>query len=107
MSSHLDSLRERRLAVIAACDADRVALADSFGEIQHELRVADRVVSAAQRFSRNKVMIGVLAVGLVAAPVLARKWIRRASWWLPILIQGYRTIQSSRGERRHRRESTS
>jgi hypothetical protein len=95
MSSHLESLRERRLAIIASCDADRMAVADSFGEIQHELRIADRVVSAAQRFSRNKVLVGVLAVGLVAAPILARKWIRRAAWWLPVIIQGYRTIRSA------------
>lgn len=105
MSSHLESLRERRMAIITACDLDRDAIAESFAALQYELRFADRVVSAAQKFSRNKVMIGALAVGLVAAPVMARKWIRRASWWLPILVQGYRTIQSSRGERRSRRST--
>jgi len=99
VSSHLESLRERRAAIIAECDADRMAVADSFEELQHELRIADRVVSVAQRFSRNKVLVGVLAAGLVAAPVLARKWIRRASWWLPVIIEGYRTIRSARSSR--------
>ena len=106
MSSHLETLRERRAAIIAACDADRMAVADSFEELQHELRIADRVVSAAQRFSRNKVVVGVLAAGLVAAPVLARKWIRRAAWWLPVAIQGYKIIkQSSQQKRRKRHRS--
>jgi len=104
MISHLDTLRERRLAVIAACDDDRRDLADAFAGLQHELRIADKIVSVMQGLNRNRAVIGALAVGLVVAPVFARKWIRRASWWLPILIQGYRIIrQSSSGNRRRRR----
>jgi hypothetical protein len=106
MISHLNTLRERRLAVIALCDDDRRDVADAFLGLQHELRVADKIVSVAQGLNRNRVVMGALAVGLVVAPVFARKWIRRASWWLPIVIQGYRVIrQSSRPERGTRRRS--
>jgi hypothetical protein len=107
MSSHLETLRERRLALVAACDQDRLDVAEEFGSLQRELHMADKIVRIAQRFNRNKVVIGALAVGLIAVPALTRKWIRRAAWWLPIAIQGYRIIRDASGERRHRREATS
>ena len=100
MSSRLETLRERRLAILAACDQDRKDVANAFGGVQRELRVADRVVAAAQRLKHHKTMAGVMAAGLVLAPVFARKWIRRASWWLPIALQGYRMFKSSGEERR-------
>lgn len=106
MSSRLDALRERRLAIVAACEEDRAGVAQALGGIQRELHVADRVIAVAQSIKANRVMMGVVAAGLVLAPVFARKWIRRASWWLPVAIQGYKIIQSSRTGRR-RRESTS
>ena len=104
MSSQLDVLRERRLAIVAVCDADRAAVADAFGDVERDLHIADRVVRVAQRLNRNRVVVGVMAAGLALAPVLTRKWIRRAAWWLPIVIQGYRIIQSSR-DKRQRAES--
>ena len=104
MSPHLETLRERRLALVAACDQDRLDVAGEFGAMQRELHVSDKIVSIAQRVSRNRAVIGALAVGLIAVPALTRKWIRRAAWWLPIAIQGLRIIHSARNERR---ESTS
>ncbi|HKW13788.1 MAG TPA: hypothetical protein VJS69_04810 [Candidatus Krumholzibacteria bacterium] len=106
MSSRLETLRERRLAMVATCEQDRIDLSDAFAGVQRELHVADRLVAVAQRLSRHKAILGVMAAGLVLAPVMARKWIRRASWWLPIAIQGYRIIQSSRRERRTRRRDS-
>lgn len=97
MSSHLEMLRERRLTLVAACDQDRRDVAIAFHGVEHELRIADRVVAAAQRLKSHPVFVGVLAVGTILAPVLARKWIRRAASWLPIAIQGYRLIQNRRG----------
>ncbi len=106
MSARLESLRERRLAIVAECDQDRTGVALAWGGIQRELHVADRVITVAQRFKENRAMMGVVAAGLILAPVFARKWIRRASWWLPIAIQGYRIIrQSSQHKRRERRRS--
>ena len=107
MSSRLETLRERRLAIVDACEQDRIELADAFAGVQRELHVADKLVSLVQRVRSNRGLIGALAAGLILTPVLARKWIRRASWWLPIAIQGYRIIQSSRGRRRRRRDATS
>ena len=106
MSAHLDGLRERRLAIVAVCDQDRADVAQAFGGIQRELHVADRVVAFVQRIHGNRAVMGIAAAGLVLAPVFARKWIRRAAWWLPVAIQGYKIIQSSRTKRRQR-ESTS
>ncbi len=108
MSSHLDALRERRLAIVAACEQDRNDVARAFGGIQRELHVADRVIAFVQRARDNRVVVGLVAAGLVLAPVLARKWIRRAAWWLPIAIQGYRIIrQSSQHKKRKRSRSDS
>ena len=107
MSSRLETLRERRLAIVAACEEDRIAVADAFAGVQRELHVVDRVVATAQRVKQHKMVVGLIAAGLVMAPVLARKWIRRAAWWLPIVIQGYRIIKSSRSDRRQRHEATS
>jgi hypothetical protein len=95
MSSRLDSLGERRLAIVAACDQDRADVAQAFGCIQRELHVADRVIAVAQGIKANRVVMGAVAAGLVLAPVFARKWIRRAAWWLPVAIQGYKIIKQS------------
>jgi YqjK-like protein len=106
MSAHLDGLRERRLAIVAACDQDRADVAKAFGGVEHELRIADRVVSTIQRLKSNPVIVGVLAAGTILVPALTRKWVRRASVWLPIAISGYRIMtQSSRSGRRKRRGS--
>jgi hypothetical protein len=108
MSSHLDALRERRLALVASCDQDRTDVAQAFGGIQRELHVADRVIAVAQGIKANRVVMGAVAAGLVLAPVFARKWIRRAAWWLPVAIQGYKIIrQSSQHKKRERRRSDS
>lgn len=91
------------MALVAACDQDRADVATAFGGIEHELRIADRVVATAQRLRSNPVIVGVLAVGAILAPVLARKWVRRAATWLPIAIQGYRMIKSAGDKQRRRR----
>jgi hypothetical protein len=96
MSSHLDMLSERRVELIAACDQDRRDLAIAFHGVEHELRVADRVVATVQRLKGNPVIVGVLAVGTILAPMLARKWVRRAASWLPIAIQAYRMVRNRR-----------
>jgi hypothetical protein len=89
-------LRERRLTLVTACDQDRAAVAKAFGGVEHELRIADRVVATAQRLRGHPVIVGVLAVGTILAPVLARKWVRRAASWLPLAIQAYRMVRNRR-----------
>jgi len=96
LSSHLEMLRERRMALVAACDLDRADVAKAFGGVEHELRVADRVVATVQRLKSHPVIVGVLAAGTILAPVLARKWVRRAASWLPIAIQAYRMVRGRR-----------
>jgi hypothetical protein len=91
------------MAIVADCDQDRRDLAIAFHGIEHELRVADRVVSIAQRLKGHPVIVGVLAAGTILAPVLARKWVRRAASWLPIGLQVYRMFKGAR----RRADSTS
>jgi YqjK-like protein len=107
LSSRLEMLRERRLAIVAGCERDREQLAQAFGGIQRELHVADRVIAIARRLSRHRAILGVVAAGLILTPVLARKWVRRASLWLPIAIEGYRIVKSVGGKRHRRRETDS
>jgi hypothetical protein len=104
MSSRLDGLRERRLALVATCDRDRDQVAAAFGGIERKLEIADRVVSAVQRLNRNRVVMAVVAAGLILVPVLTRKWVRKAAWWLPIVISGVRFLRSRRSEKRARRD---
>lgn len=96
MSSHLEMLRERRLALIASCEEDRAQLADAFSTVEHEFRIADRIVATAQRLKGHPAIVGILAAGSILAPVLARKWVRRAASWLPIAIQAYRMVRNRR-----------
>jgi hypothetical protein len=96
MSARLDALRDRRLALVARSDTDRDAVAATFDELAGELHIADRVVATAQRLSRHHVWVGVAAAGLVLAPVLMRRWIRSAGWWLPVAIGVFRLTRKKR-----------
>lgn len=100
MSSRLDERAERRSEIIARCEENRAALAAAFGGVQRELRVADLVVSAARGVGRNKLVVGMAAAGLILAPVITKKWIRRAVWWLPIAVEGYKIVHTLRDSRR-------
>jgi len=97
--SRLETIAERRRSLIAQCDADRAALATAFRGVERELHIADRVVAMARGLNRHRVLVGVAAAGLILAPVMARKWIRNAVWWLPIAIEGYRVVKNLRAAR--------
>jgi len=92
----MESYDKRRSDLIARAETDRNALAAAFADVQAELHVADRVVAMAQRVGRHKWILGVAAAGMVVAPVLARKWIRRGAAWLPLVLAGYRVVRKAR-----------
>jgi hypothetical protein len=37
---------------------------------------------------------------MLVAPVVARTWVRRALWLLPVVLEGYRAVKSRAGDRR-------
>jgi hypothetical protein len=39
-------------------------------------------------------------VGLILAPLAARAWIRRAMWFVPLALEGYRLVRSLDAARR-------
>ena len=96
--SRLDELAERRREIIVACDTDRDALASSFTGMERELRIADRIVSVARTMNRHRALVGAAAAGLLLAPAVTRKWIKKLSGWLPVVIEGYRAFKKARTE---------
>ena len=96
MSGFMESYEKRRSDLSARAEADRNALAAAFADVQEELHVAEKVVAIAQRVARHKWIFGVAAAGMVVAPLVARKWIRRAAAWLPIALAGYRVVRKAR-----------
>ncbi len=94
--SRLGELAERRREIIAACDADRDALAQSLTGMEREIRIADRIVLVARAMNRHRVLVGAAAAGLLLAPAVTRKWIKKLSGWLPLVIEGYRAFKKLR-----------
>jgi hypothetical protein len=100
MSSPVEGLAGRREALIARSDRERAALAATLGGFEKVIAVAELGVAAARGIQRHRVLVGVATAGLVLAPLAARTWMRRAIWWLPIAIEGYRLARSLGGTRR-------
>jgi hypothetical protein len=94
--SRLEELAERRREIIAACNADRDAIAESLMGMEKELRVADGIVSVARTMNRHRAMVGAAAAGLLLAPAFTRKWIGKVSGWLPLVSEGYRMFKKLR-----------
>ena len=65
MSAHLDRLASRRAELVARSDANRAALATSFGTIERRLWLIARVIGAARRLHRYGAIVGAVAVGLI------------------------------------------
>jgi hypothetical protein len=100
MSGMLNGLAQRRMALVARADQDRAALVESFSGIQRRLVVAETVVSTVRRMRRNRALLGAIAVFGIVAPLAARKWIRRASFFLPLVIGGVRLAREHRASGR-------
>jgi hypothetical protein len=100
MSSRLDELRERRLGLVARSDDDRNALAGTFGGVEKQFHVVDMLVSVVQRVNRHRAILGLVAGGLILTPVVTKRWVRRASWLLPLAIAVFREMRSTRESRR-------
>ena len=96
MSAHLDRLAGRRAELVARSDANREALAASFGTIERRLWLVERVVGAARRLHRYGAVAGAVAVGLILAPRSSRSRLRGVVRALPLVIEFFRVVRSRR-----------
>jgi hypothetical protein len=90
----LDALAGRRRDLVARSDENRVAIAAVTSHLERRLAVAEVVVNVARRLHRHRFLIGAVAVFLLATPGGARKWIRRATGFLPLVMEGFRLFRS-------------
>ncbi len=100
MSSRLDELAARRAALIARSDEERVALSAAFGGIERRFTIAEMLVSTARRMNRHRALAGAVAAGAIVAPLTAKTWLKRATWILPLAIEGYRLVRALDARRR-------
>ncbi len=94
MTTRRDALAARRLELVAQSDHNRAALSATVSHLEHQLALAELVVSIARRVHRHRVIIGTAIAWFVVAPRTARSWLARASVLLPWVIQGYRLFKS-------------
>ena len=97
--STMDDAAQRRAHLIERMDRDREAVAEAFTAVRGRLKVAENVVSAVQRANRHRTLTGTLAVLAIVGPFFARKWMKRAGWFLPLIIEGIRLVRNRRGDR--------
>ena len=90
MSSRLDELAERRRLLLALSDQRRSEMGALFGGLEGKLAAADTVVTAARRWRHHRFLIPAAMVALMVVPVVARNWVRRALWLMPLAVEGYR-----------------
>lgn len=100
MSARMDGPAARRKALIERCDRERAELAALLGGIEDRFALVDTVVTGARRLSRHRLVVGAAGVFMLVAPVVARTWVRRALWLLPVVLEGYRAVKSRAGDRR-------
>ena len=100
MSARLDTIAERRQALLARSDENRAELGAIFGGLERKFAVADTVVKAARGLSRYRGLIGAAGLSLILVPLASRTWLRRVMWLVPIALQAYRTVKSNAEERR-------
>jgi hypothetical protein len=100
VSSRLRTLAERRQALIVRSDQERDEVAGIFGGFERKLAVVETVIATARRLHRHRALVGAAAVGLVFAPLAARKWLGRAIWLVPLALEGHRLARDLDEERR-------
>ena len=100
MSSRLQVLADRREALIARSDEERAALGAAFVGIERKFVFVEAGFAAVRRVNRRRALLGAAAAWMVLAPLSARLWIGRLSWWLPLATEGYRLVTSFAGARR-------
>jgi hypothetical protein len=97
VSSYIADLARRRDVLVASSDQDRAALASAFGGIRGRMGIAETIVSGVRRARRHRTSMGIIVTMLaMVAPFAARRWIRRATWFLPLVIEGVRLAKSHR-----------
>ena len=98
MSTPIDDPAQRRVELIERMDHDREAVAEAFTAVRGRLKVAEKIVSVVQRANRHRGVSGTLAMLAIVAPFFARKWIKRAGWFLPLVIEGIRLVRRKRND---------
>ena len=99
MSTPMDDPAQRRVELVERLDRDREAVAEAFTDVRGRLKVAEKVVSAVQRANQHRALSGTLAMLAIVAPFFARKWLKRAGWFLPLVIEGIRFVRRKRNDR--------
>lgn len=101
MSTGRDTVAGRRMALIERSDRNRDALAATVVGLERRFAVAELVVATVRRLHGNRGLVGAAALGLIFAPLAARRWARRALLLAPLALEGYR-IARGLGEARRR-----
>jgi hypothetical protein len=96
----MDRFAQRRAELVIRTDRDREAVADAFTSLQGRMKVAEALVSVVRRANRHRVLAGTIAVFAILAPFTARKWLKRAAWFLPRAFEGMRLARGARDARR-------
>lgn len=99
MSTPIDDPAQRRAELIERIDRDREAVAEAFTAVRGRLKVVENVMSVVQRANRHRALSGTLAMLAIVAPFFARKWLKRAGWFLPLVIEGIRLVRRKRNDR--------
>jgi hypothetical protein len=94
MNAPPGTVADRRRTLILRSDENRRALASVVGGLERQFALADVVIATARRVNRHRALFGVVAVGLVLAPIAARKWLGRAMWMVPLALEGFRLARS-------------
>jgi hypothetical protein len=102
VSARQVELVERRKALLARSEENRAELGVIVGGLERKFAVADAVVAAARKLSRYRGLIGAAGLFLILKPVAARKWVRRATWLLPLALQAFRMFKGHDEEPRAR-----
>ncbi|HEX5133710.1 MAG TPA: hypothetical protein VFX92_14645 [Candidatus Krumholzibacteria bacterium] len=93
----MNSLAERREALVARCARERAELDAIVDGLGHKLALAEAVVTAARRVDRHRGLVGAAGMLMLVAPAAARTWIRSATWVVPLAVEGYRHFKDRRG----------
>ena len=86
-------LVERRQALLARSEENRAELGVIVGGLERKFAVAEKVVAAVRKLSRYRGLIGAAGLFLILRPVVARKWVHRATWLLPLALQAFRAFR--------------
>jgi hypothetical protein len=94
MNAARESVLDRRRALVADSERHRDTLTGTLDVLGRQLALVDAVITAARGVHRHRALLGAAAGLLVLAPLGARQWIGRATWLVPLVVEGFRLARS-------------